>query len=181
MSTEKVIRVSRSAFMVVDLANSTQWCLAHDDLIIQKLLCRLLIRISDCVIRSDGWVVKYLGDGLQAVFDNPSDAFAAAKKIQRLTIDMSEEQDIKYPRSRVGLSYGDCVTYQILEKIDCYGSAAILATRLSETGKGGEINMCGRFFECICRQRKVSTEEVSSHEYTLKGYEASAAYRVIEM
>jgi class 3 adenylate cyclase len=76
-----------------------------------------------------GLVVKFLGDGVLAIFEDPSKAVLAMMDVQRAYQDYLAESPVKsYMPLRIGLAKGE------VEMVngDCYGDAVNIAARLSE-------------------------------------------------
>jgi adenylate cyclase len=66
------------AILFTDLADFSSWSLEAGDTLAVELLRRVSLAVEPCVRAHQGRVVKRLGDGLMAVFDDPGDAVAAA-------------------------------------------------------------------------------------------------------
>ncbi|WP_296492095.1 FHA domain-containing protein [Rhodoferax sp.] len=85
--------------------------------------------IADKFTANGGRVIKLLGDGVLAIFENSSDAITAVVEIQRShQIRLANLPPQLYMPLRIGVVRGDVV----LVADDCYGDAVNTAARLSE-------------------------------------------------
>jgi len=70
------------AIMFTDLIDFSQWALEAGDSLALELLRRVDELVSAAVYAHDGSVVKRMGDGLMAVFEEPRQAIAAGHEAQ---------------------------------------------------------------------------------------------------
>jgi adenylate cyclase len=66
------------AILFTDLVGFSDWALDAGDTLAVELLRRVAKAVEPCITANDGRVVKRLGDGVMAVFEDPEDAVAAA-------------------------------------------------------------------------------------------------------
>ena len=155
--------VVNKASMFIDLVDSTTWHVSQDDISAFESLRSCLNRMSDFVHAYSGDVVKFLGDGLHATFERPVDALRCAVAFQSAMGFARVESDNAVPNARVSLSFGACVRYEMCGREDYYGYLVILASRLAQHGKGGDIIMSEEFrshydVDCALTPTHVKTE-----------------------
>jgi adenylate cyclase len=92
------------AILFTDLAGFSTWALDAGDTMAVELLRRVAKQVEPVVAAHHGKVVKRLGDGLMAVFDDPEDAVVAALESR----DALAEVEIggHRPRLRAGIHVG---------------------------------------------------------------------------
>jgi adenylate cyclase len=87
--------------LFTDLAGFSTWALEAGDELAVELLRLVGAALEPCVVAHRGRVVKRLGDGLMAVFDEPGDGVAAACAARSSVGEL--ELDGHRPRLRAGL------------------------------------------------------------------------------
>lgn len=87
-------------------------------------------RVREQIAAHSGTEVKNRGDGYMVVFDDPGHAIACAVSIQRAF--ESHPKDIKI---RIGLHAGEAIR----DQGDFFGKTVILASRIADRARGGEI------------------------------------------
>lgn len=122
------------AFLFTDLEGSSQqWqrdatamsvaLRAHDDLMYRK------------TAEHRGDIIKHLGDGVYAVFDDPADALAASIEIMR-ELQQPDFSELAEPlRARIGVHVGEAE----MRDGDWFGPAVNRAARVMSTGNGNQI------------------------------------------
>jgi class 3 adenylate cyclase len=94
-----------------------------------KEVTRITAWIAQKFSEHDGRVVKFLGDGVLAIFDDSSKALHAVVDMQRSYQGLLSHMPPKhYMPLRIGVAHGDVE----LVDDDCYGDAVNIAARLSE-------------------------------------------------
>ena len=119
---------------------------------VKEITCRIFSEISKIVASYDGFVEKYAGDAVMAIFgapqtheDDPIRAIKTARKIHQLvdTISPEVEKKIGQPISmHTGINTGLVVTGEVNMEIGTHGVAGDtinLASRLSNMANPGEI------------------------------------------
>ncbi|MEI6170924.1 MAG: adenylate/guanylate cyclase domain-containing protein [bacterium] len=86
-------------------------------------------------IGEDGIVVKTLGDGVMAAFEEPVDALHAAVALQRALRDRNE----KPPNASIHVGIGVSSGTPIMTDVDFIGHTVNLAQRLSSIAKGSQV------------------------------------------
>jgi predicted ATPase/class 3 adenylate cyclase len=118
--------------LIADIEGSTAFRGAVGDERAQHRIDAVLRVVGDSVSAGGGKVVKYLGDGVLALFEAPGPAFDAAVRIQRAMFD----EDLKV---RIGVHAGQLQ----LAEADVHGMAVHVADRLTHLAAGGEIVVSG--------------------------------------
>jgi adenylate cyclase len=92
------------AILFTDLAGFSTWALDAGDTLAVELLRRVAKRVEPCITSNNGRVVKRLGDGLMAVFDDAEQAVEAAVEARAATTEV--EVGGHRPRLRAGVHLG---------------------------------------------------------------------------
>jgi adenylate cyclase len=120
-----------------DLAGYSSWAVAVGDDLALDLLRRVDARITGEVERRDGRVVKRLGDGVMAVFDEPGSAVSAGLAIARTVPAL--RVDGYRPDVRVGVHHGRPLGLGG----DYLGVDVTVAARLCAAAAPGEVLLSG--------------------------------------
>lgn len=119
--------------LFTDLVDFSTWALEAGDTLAVDLLREVGLAIEPAVTSNEGRVVKRLGDGLMAVFDEPAPAVAAAHDARRSLagIDVSGHQ----PELRAGIHLGRPRRLGG----DYLGVDVNIAARVMQNAKAGEV------------------------------------------
>jgi adenylate cyclase len=121
------------AILFTDLVDFSDWSLRAGDTVAVELLRDVGAVIEPPITAHGGVVVKRLGDGLMAAFDDPGGAVAAALEASDAISDL--EIDGYRPRMRAGIHMGR--PHQIGG--DYLGTDVNIAARVAEAASGGEV------------------------------------------
>ena len=121
------------AILFTDLVGFSSWALKAGDEPTIELLNRVVACEGDAITDNGGVVVKRLGDGSMAVFDEPAAAVRAAHDAQRRCTEIEVEGYT--PRLRAGVHLGRP------RKVggDYLGVDVNVAARVGEAAKGDEV------------------------------------------
>jgi adenylate cyclase len=121
------------AIVFTDLVDFSSWSLKAGDTVAVELLRQVGQAIEPPVERHHGTVVKRLGDGLMAAFDDPRQAVEAAVEASR-AIDKVEVNGYR-PRMRAGVHMGKP------RRIggDYLGTDVNIAARVADAARAGEV------------------------------------------
>jgi adenylate cyclase len=122
----------RLAIVFTDLVGFSDWALEAGDDLSLELLRKVAEAIEPPVRRHHGEVVKRLGDGMMAVFEDPDDAVAAVFEAEE-RLDAVEVAGYR-PRMRAGMHIG---TPRRLAD-DYLGVDVNVAARVADGASGGE-------------------------------------------
>jgi adenylate cyclase len=116
-----------------DLVGFSSWALQVGDEPALELLRRAGDAVEDELLAAGGTIVKRLGDGVMAVFDDPQRAVESALAAHEALAGVEVEGD--RPRMRVGLHHG------MPRKVggDYLGVDVNIAARVAEQAKAGEV------------------------------------------
>ncbi len=131
----------RMAIVFTDLVGFSDWALEAGDDLSLELLREVAEAIEPPVRRHHGEVVKRLGDGMMAVFDNPDNAVAAVFEASS-RLDAVEVAGYR-PRMRAGMHIG---TPRRLAD-DYLGVDVNVAARVADGASGGEFLVSGDALE----------------------------------
>src|SRR5437667_1302234 len=121
--TAEVPAQLRAAVFFVDLSSFTPLAEAMGDAAAAEVLARFSQLVREAVSRSDGRVVKQIGDAFMLMFSDPPAAVACALEIERRTAD-----EPNFPAARSGGHYGP-VLYR---EGDYLGVTVNVAARLAD-------------------------------------------------
>jgi adenylate cyclase len=138
------------AILFTDLVDFSKWALEAGDTVAIELLRNVGLAIEPAIKRHGGVVVKRLGDGLMAVFEDPAAAVEAALDALR-DVDRVDVGGHR-PRMRAGIHFG---RPRHLGG-DYLGVDVNIAARLAEEAAGGEVLVS----EAVCEQLADSEFEV---------------------
>jgi adenylate cyclase len=131
----------RMAIVFTDLVGFSDWALEAGDDLSLELLREVAEAIEPPVRRHHGEVVKRLGDGMMAVFDNPDNGVAAVFEASD-RLDAVEVAGYR-PRMRAGMHIG---TPRRLAD-DYLGVDVNVAARVADGASGGEFLVSGDALE----------------------------------
>jgi adenylate cyclase len=126
-----------------DLVGFSSWALEAGDDVALELLREVGDAVEEAFFRHGGTIVKRLGDGVMAVFDDPRSAVEAALAAQDALAEV--QVDGYRPRMRAGVHHG-CP-----RKVgrDYLGVDVNVAARVAEQAKGGEVLVSEPTLEAI--------------------------------
>ena len=129
--------------LFTDLVEFSNWSMKAGDAAAVDLLRKVSQAIEPQVAENTGKVVKRLGDGMMAVFADPSDALAAVRQAQTRL----EEIEVSgyRPLLRAGMHVGRP------ERVgdDYFGVDVNIAARVAEAASGGEILATDKVVESL--------------------------------
>jgi class 3 adenylate cyclase len=133
------VEVGAAAFVFTDIVSSTQMLESVGDDRADRLR-RLHFRIlRSTVAPFRGREVKTLGDGLMVVFRSSVDALRCAVEMQRAIHRHNE----KYPSGAMQIRIGVHVGESVEEEGDYFGTPVVVAKRLCDKARGGQILISG--------------------------------------
>ena len=136
--------------MFCDLVGSTELSRRLDPEDLREFLRRYQNMVTNCVVRYEGYVARFLGDGVLAYFGWPQAHEDQAERAVRSGLDVASgiknvKLDIKeVPRVRIGLAtglvvVGDLVGDVTIESEAVTGETPNLAARLQTIAKEGQV------------------------------------------
>lgn len=143
--TGQKLEGERLAIVFTDLVGFSAWALEAGDDAALELLREVAVAIEPPVVKRSGEVVKRLGDGMMAVFDDPAAAveavFDAAARLDGVEVGGYR------PRMRAGIHVG---TPRRLGD-DYLGVDVNVAARVAEHASGGEVLISGDALDTLDR------------------------------
>jgi class 3 adenylate cyclase len=140
LSPGRVLSVTRTTFLFTDLAGSTALYSAVGDAAAYAFIREHFDRLTACVERGGGAVVKTLGDSIMAVFPDEMDAVRAALDMQR---DHRDHALLDERGARVGLKIGvfsgPCYAVTANGVLDYFGLTVNTAQRLESLAEAGDV------------------------------------------
>jgi len=125
------------AILFTDLENFSSWALEAGDEAALELLRQVGVVVETAISRRQGEVVKRLGDGLMAVFDDAHSAVEAGDTARREVHDLNV--DGYRPKLRVGVHVGRPRRLGG----DYLGVDVNVAARVADAASGGEVLISG--------------------------------------
>jgi adenylate cyclase len=133
--------------MFVDLVKFSPWALRAGDDKALELLRQVGVVVEPPITKRHGRIVKRLGDGLMAVFDDPTEAVEAACEatlaVQALAVDGYD------PRLRVGLHHGRPLTLGG----DWFGVDVNVAARVTNMAGADDVLVSGTVADRLDTER----------------------------
>lgn len=133
---------SRRAIVVVDVVESVRLMQADEAAFIGRWRDFVAGVRAELPPRSDGRLVKSLGDGLLLEFAGEARALACARAIQRRAAALNAGRS---PRDRLELRVGLHAAEIVVDQLDIYGSGVNLAARLAGLAGPGQIVLSNEF------------------------------------
>jgi serine/threonine-protein kinase len=162
---DSVSRPKPEAILFTDIVGSTQYFIQHGDHAGLRMLERHNRALFPVIEHANGRIVKTIGDGILAVFNEFPDALLAAaalqKRMEELRASVLEEERIHI---RIGVHYG-----LVSEKEnDVYGDAVNLAERIKSAAEPDQI-LVSHILRDLARANRLIVFE-SAGVYELKGH-----------
>ncbi|OGF30888.1 hypothetical protein A2533_03105 [Candidatus Falkowbacteria bacterium RIFOXYD2_FULL_35_9] len=143
---------TKGTIVFTDLAGFTNFSRDKDPEEVSNLLTKYFTEMSQIIGDHGGWVNKFLGDGILAMFglhgneDYPEQAIKAAIRMQRVMH--------KYPwGKRIGVATGKFITGEFgtedSRRFDCLGHVVNLASRLQGHAESGEVLICSDTYTLV--------------------------------
>ena len=164
--------VQTVALLMTDLVGSTEMSARLGPAAGEELRREHFRLLRSAIERTDGREVKSLGDGLMAVFDNPSDALACAVQMQQ-AVRARNHRAGERCEIRIGASFGEVT----LDRGDYFGPAAVEAARLCAMALGDQILITSIVRQLAGSRDRFAFRELGSLE--LKGLSPVEALEVL--
>jgi TolB-like protein/class 3 adenylate cyclase/Flp pilus assembly protein TadD len=157
-----------------DIADSTL-LVRHDEQLAHESIQSTFRHFGDIISKYRGRVHELRGDALLAEFERASDGVAAALAFQTIQSDNNaKETDGILSQVRVGIALGEV----IIANGTITGTGVVLAQRLEQLAKPGEVVIQGAAYETIPERFPFEYENLGEHK--VKGFDESVrAYRAI--
>ena len=143
--------------------------------IARELIASTLDLMREATESHRGSVIKTMGDEIMATFAEPSDAIAAAARMQRLI--GADHETMRGPARialRIGCHYGPV----LMDQADVFGSTVHTANRLTSQAKAGQIMVTDDVVARLNPEWRASVRHVDMAK--LKGFRDEVAlYEVI--
>jgi adenylate cyclase len=147
-----VTRLVDRTILFADLRGSTALFETLGNAQATALVTQSIARVAQPVVGNGGLIVKTLGDGLMALFDDAKQAVQCALRMQEhmdvLGLPTTERPVPLLPRSlrlQVAIASGKVVEMAD----DCYGDAVNVAARLLDHASDGEIMVTQRIYDVL--------------------------------
>ncbi len=135
--------------MFSDVAGSTSIYESLGDTVAEKCIADCLSMMRKNVKENHGVVIKTIGDELMASFENPNDAYQAAKQIQSQA-EFIKINDSHSAQIRIGMHTGSVIQ----KDSDIFGDAVNVAARMTAIAKAEQIIISSDLFELLDDEKK---------------------------
>jgi class 3 adenylate cyclase len=127
--------MGQETIVFTDLKGSTKLYLrAGDVTAFQKVLTHFEI-LKKHVNAEEGVIVKTIGDAIMAVFDRPIQAVRAMASAQAALAELGDENLVL----KAGIHAGSCLSVNLNDRMDYFGTTVNLASRLESFSKGDDM------------------------------------------
>lgn len=161
-----------------DLSGFTEFSRNLEPQQVSDVLTKYFTSMSEIITKHGGWVNKFMGDGILALFGLEGKMNAAFNALQA-AIEMQGKMSEYTWKMRVGVASGKFIIGEFgtrdLRRFDCLGHVVNLASRLQSEAKEDEILVCARTYELLKTQfqfseaKKISPKGIGEVEvYTVK-------------
>lgn len=149
-----VVRAPKAqlAVLFADICGSSLMYAVRGDTVAFNLTSTCLTLMEEHVRRHGGRVVKRVGDGVMAVFENPEPAVHTAEAIQRAV----ETPGSLLCREGIQVRFGISCGTAVLDGDDVYGDVVNVAARLVSHAGADEIFLSGHAYERLPAELRTS-------------------------
>ncbi|MBI4473259.1 MAG: adenylate/guanylate cyclase domain-containing protein, partial [Acidobacteria bacterium] len=95
--------------------------------------------LRETIARSDGTLVKTIGDSVMAAFFDPAKAVEAAFEMHRTIHEDNTARGEPSLTLKIGIHHGSCIAVNLNEILDYFGTAVNLAARVQKESRGGDV------------------------------------------
>jgi adenylate cyclase len=147
LSPETPVSVGAVALMFTDLKSSTTLYENIGEAPAYGLVRRHFDLLRDTIAKSDGTVVKTIGDAVMAVFVDPAKAVEAAIGMHRALDEDNAARGEPALALKIGIHHGPCIAVNLNDILDYFGTAVNLAARIQKESVGGDIVVTEEIWE----------------------------------
>jgi len=147
-----------------DLTGSTGLFETAGNLAAMQIVTRCTQALGVHLARAGGRVIKYLGDGVLALFDDPVAAVDASARAQDVLRDLPADAGVS---ATLGVKTGIERGFSIEHDGDCYGDAVNVAARLSDRAQANEILIGESVYKALPAAKRQSCHSLD--RLTIKG------------
>jgi class 3 adenylate cyclase len=141
LPAEEYLEVRRTTVWFSDLTGSTALYARNGDPLAYELVREHFKLVFEVINRSEGAVVKTLGDGIMAVFMESGRAVEAALAAHQVLDDFNRQQALSGDRRlalKIGIHAGPSIVVTLNDRLDYFGTAVNVASRVSDWARGKE-------------------------------------------
>jgi len=182
LSPETPISVGAVALMFTDLKMSTSLYQKVGEAPAYALVRRHFDLLREQIAKSDGALVKTIGDAVMAAFLDPAKAVEAAFEMQGAITEDNRARGEPALTLKIGIHHGSCIAVNLNDILDYFGTTANVASRVLKECRGGDIVVTEEiwndpFVQEVVRRHPSTSEE---GECTLRGLEGVRKLRRIQ-
>jgi len=138
--------------MYTDLAGFTSYSKDLPPHEVEAQLTRYFTAMSEIIARNNGWVNKFLGDGILVIFGLDRRTHTSAEDAARTALEMRQAMANIYPwQTRIGIATGSFVAGEfgsaVLRRYDCVGHTMNFGSRLQSLADNGGTLVCEETFK----------------------------------
>jgi class 3 adenylate cyclase len=139
LAPETPVSVGAIALMFTDLKASTNLYEEIGEAPAYALVRRHFELLRETIAKSEGTLVKTIGDAVMAAFFDPAKALEAAFAMHRAIHDDNVSRGTPALSLKVGIHHGACIAVNLNNILDYFGTAVNLAARIQKESLGGDI------------------------------------------
>jgi class 3 adenylate cyclase len=136
LSADQLVRVATLTFLVTELVDAGQVYAELGDAQTFQVVRLLLSRMHDRVRQEGGAVVKTVGEGILAVFDDPAAAVRVGLDLSTL---LRQDQRTAFLRVRAALHRGSALAANLNDSLDYFGATVNEVMHLPRLARAGEL------------------------------------------
>lgn len=138
------LKVTRVSLVFTDLRGSTAMYAAKGDPQAYNMVRRHFDLLAQETVRYGGVIIKTIGDAVMASFRREVDATRAAIAFHRAIADFNERENLSPADAlilKVGIHCGPCLSVNLNDTLDYFGTTVNTAARIAALSKGSDIMM----------------------------------------
>lgn len=139
LSPDTPISVGAVALMFTDLKASTSLYEKIGEAPAYGLVKRHFDLLRETIAKSEGTLVKTIGDSVMAAFLDPAKAVEAAFEMHRTINEDNAARGEPALSLKIGIHHGSCIAVNMNDILDYFGTAVNLAARVQKESEGGDI------------------------------------------
>lgn len=173
------ISISNLTFLFTDLKGSTEMYERLGDLKAFTLVRQHFDSLTNVINKHNGAVVKTIGDAIMATFLHPVDGVLAAIAMHSEIKKFNSENHVEDFLLKIGIHSGTAIAVTLNDRLDYFGQAVNMASRVQSYAKTNEICITEEVLESESVKTVVGSYNLISEKANLKGISREVlVYRV---
>ena len=164
------VAIDSVTLMFTDLKGSTALYERIGDGAAYRLVRDHFAFLAEAVRAHNGALVKTIGDSVMAAFADPADGVRAALTVQARVAHFNDSHGATPITLRLGLHLGPCIAVTLNDRLDYFGGAVNLASRLEAESAGGDVVLSKSLAGDPEVAKLLAGRTVSHEQAALKGF-----------